>query len=245
MEKLKSVATFITDAWKILGITVVFLLLLESICFIHDRTARRTADVAADYVVTGLRSREWGPQLLEDINNKQASPFVVQYRPFVDFRVKPYRSKTVNIDAEGIRRTPQDPTATTKVAFAMGGSTMFGSGVPDEGTIPAYLARRLPGYRVVNYGSGWWTSSQSVVQLIVALHEGKRPNLVIFYDGINDTEVVTYGGGPGRISPFIEQQLARGLGARSVRGGLEVVSRPFALRPGAEPPVQDRALEEP
>ena len=72
-----------------------------------------------------------------------------------------------------------------------GGSTMWGVGARDEGTIPSLLARDLTDRgingRVKNFGEIGYVSSQQVIALMRELENGVRPEIVIFYDGINDT----------------------------------------------------------
>lgn len=148
----------------------------------------------------GLR-QSWGRQHAAD-----AAGALDQYMPYVEFREREYASPTLNIDREGRRRVPgscERDSAVTVLTF--GGSTMFGAGVPDEYTIPAYLAadfnRQGHCVRIINYGSSWWQSSQSLVQLIEVIKHGMRPQVVIFYDGINEVNAVGFGGVPGGIAP--------------------------------------------
>ena len=68
---------------------------------------------------------------------------------------------------------------------------MWGSGARDEFAIPSVLARELAHKgipaSVTNYGETGWVSTQEVIALELELRQGHRPDLVIFYDGINDT----------------------------------------------------------
>jgi lysophospholipase L1-like esterase len=72
-----------------------------------------------------------------------------------------------------------------------GGSTMWGTGARDAYTIPSILARELArkgvAAHVVNFGESGWVNTQELIALALELRQGRRPNLVIFYDGINDT----------------------------------------------------------
>jgi hypothetical protein len=68
---------------------------------------------------------------------------------------------------------------------------MWGMGVPDWGTIPAYLQAELSARTgrpacIVNYGDPGYVSTQSVISLISELQAGRIPDQVIFYDGVND-----------------------------------------------------------
>ena len=68
---------------------------------------------------------------------------------------------------------------------------MYGEGAPDWGTIPAYLQTDLEAALdtpvcVTNFGQVGWVSNQSVIELTLQLKGGNIPDMVIFYDGIND-----------------------------------------------------------
>jgi len=151
----------------------------------------------------------WGRQLLSDQWRLR-----FRHESYVEFRETEMTSATVNVSGDGTRRVsetcrgPDQP----RVILLFGGSTMFGYGVPDQFTIPAYLAKEFNRsgdcVRLINYGSGWWQSSQSVTQLLKVLRSGVRPSAVVFYDGINEVDVVTFGGSPGGLAPGAEIALA-------------------------------------
>ena len=73
----------------------------------------------------------------------------------------------------------------------LGGSSLWGFGARDDETIPSLVARKLDerGWRVE---SGTWPRSamsarRKLIALFRELQAGYRPDLVIFYDGVNDT----------------------------------------------------------
>ena len=119
-----------------------------------------------------------------------------RYWPFVVWKMAPFHGETINIDENGLRRTFQsdckDPNAYTIWMF--GGSTMLGQGAPDWFTIPSFLAALYQKAGrpacVVNYGQLGWVNTQESIELILKLkEETRKPNLVIFYDGVNDTGI--------------------------------------------------------
>ena len=82
-----------------------------------------------------------------------------------------------------------------------GGSAMWGWGAPDWGTIPAYLQTELEraGDRpvcVVNYAENGFVSTQNVIQLSLLLAAGDVPDVVVFYDGVNDVLAARQTGQP-------------------------------------------------
>jgi lysophospholipase L1-like esterase len=114
------------------------------------------------------------------------------YHDYVFWRRAPFTGKFININHDGIRLTPgADCSANSYKVFTFGGSTMWGTGSPDWGTIPAYLQSGLKALTtkpvcVVNFGESAWVSTQSVIQLMLELQSGNVPALVIFYEGAND-----------------------------------------------------------
>src|SRR5262245_27199169 len=99
---------------------------------------------------------------------------------------------TINIDEDGLRRTPGAVCRSDSYKiFAFGGSTMWGTGSPDWGTIPAYLQTAFENLNkrpicVVNFGESAFVSTQSVITLLARLQSGDVPNVAVFYDATND-----------------------------------------------------------
>jgi lysophospholipase L1-like esterase len=112
-----------------------------------------------------------------------------QYRSFLGWRRLPYSGETINIDEKGVRRTvDQTPNDAKKKVFFFGGSTIWGTGVSDEFTIPSKFASITSDYQVSNYGEAAYTAHQSLEMLINLIQAGERPDVVIFYDGVNDVK---------------------------------------------------------
>ena len=126
----------------------------------------------------------------------------VQYQPYIVWKHTPFQGETVNYDGEGIRRTPgADCQPDSIKVFAFGGSTMLGWGSPDWGTIAAYLQSRLEEQTVqpvcvINYGEDGYVSTQSLVELMLQLQSGNIPDMVIFYDGVNEVIAAHESGKP-------------------------------------------------
>lgn len=129
--------------------------------------------------------RSWAREYWREF---KAATSHVRYHPYILWRFAPFEGKLIRVDAEGLRVTPGTgcgPRA--QRVWVFGGSTVWGLGSPDDETIPAYLQRLLSGGGcVVNFGQLGFTSTQGVVQLESELRNGRRPNVVVFYDGVND-----------------------------------------------------------
>ena len=130
------------------------------------------------------------------------------YEPFLIWGVAPWNGKYINTDTSptGTWRRTINPSnsACEKQSIEVwmfGGSTLYGTGVPDWATIPSYLSRDLnstaPGCIVVrNFGAEGYVTNQEVILLMEQLKAGGRPGTVIFYDGVNDSYA-------GAISPGV------------------------------------------
>ncbi len=133
---------------------------------------------------------------------ENAAAAVKQYRPYVGWRRAPFGGETIEVDAAGIRRTPSAECGEgVFTVYTFGGSTMWGWGSPDWGTIPAYLQAELAARHrrpvcVVNYGETAFVSTQGLMQLALRLQAGDRPDLVIFYDGVNEVLAAHQSGEP-------------------------------------------------
>jgi hypothetical protein len=152
------------------------------------------------------------------------------YRPYVVWRRAAYKGETIEIDERGFRHTPgSDCREESLVVFALGGSTIWGWGAPDDSTIPSFLQQGLVRKQarpvcVVNLGEGGFVSTQEVVQLLLELQRGVRPDLVVFYDGVNDVIAAFQSGQAGdhQNLPSIEARFED-------RGLLDFASRKLEL----------------
>jgi hypothetical protein len=142
---------------------------------------------------------EFVSRVLDDFYALSRQGFV--YRPWVQFSEPPFSGQLVNIDTDesgfAIRRTSNAAAAGKPVAriYVFGGSSTFGYNVADEHTWPSHLARilneraRTAGlgrvFHVVNYGRGFYYSTQQAMLVADLLRAGYRPSVVVFMDGIN------------------------------------------------------------
>jgi hypothetical protein len=139
--------------------------------------------------VSYYASQPWAHQYWKEFTASHRQ----SYRSFVTWRRVPFQGAFINIDRDGRRVTPGAVcSADSYKVFAFGGSTMWGTGSPDAGTIPAYLQTDLSASRqgpvcVMNFGESAYGSTHGVIQLTLELRSGHVPDLVIFYDGVNDT----------------------------------------------------------
>jgi len=118
-----------------------------------------------------------------------------KFQPNVIWRNKYRRELYVNIDKEGIRKTinpiMDNPKKQIDI-FMFGGSTMYGTGVPDQFTIPSILSKMLNVngnvfYKITNFGTGSYIIDQDMQLLFDEIRKKNIPKIAIFYNGINDT----------------------------------------------------------
>jgi lysophospholipase L1-like esterase len=129
-----------------------------------------------------------------------------------------FRGKYFTVE-NGIRRTTDAPALPRASIHLFGGSTIYNSEVPDEHTVASYLQRKLAqagygGYRVVNFGVTSVSTNQQLERLVVA--KIAAPDVVVFYDGVNDVlQGVLYGNsgatlhGNDRSRPFWQRLVYR------------------------------------
>jgi lysophospholipase L1-like esterase len=122
------------------------------------------------------------------------------YIPFRIWGTPEWHGKYVNNDRYQfgvVRRTidsmgPDCKNQPVMDIWMFGGSTLYGSGVPDWATIPSLLAKDLNGdpnrcVVITNFGTEAYNTNQELLLLIEQLKVGRRPDAVIFYDGVNDS----------------------------------------------------------
>lgn len=115
----------------------------------------------------------------------------IVYEPYTIWDRRYYPGDLVSIDHQGLRHTTNNSDAVDALrVWVYGGSTVWGEGAPDGETIPSHLASLMNAWgvdtTVKNLGERGYVSTQEIVFLYRELQAGRRPDVVVFYDGIND-----------------------------------------------------------
>jgi hypothetical protein len=129
------------------------------------------------------KDRDYAKEIFKDYNSVQH-----QYEPFVAWKTLPYTGKTTHIGTNG-ERVHIAPAATDSLSPSIhffGGSTMWGEGSDDQHTIPALVNVALPEARVFNHAQLAYNTRQELDALITLYSRNQRPDVVVFYDGVND-----------------------------------------------------------
>jgi len=197
LKMIKKMIQSIRDIWLIVGISVFLFALLEGACsftfLVMDHvTASNTRMFDSRAQADDYRKIPWSEDYFKEFNESSA----LRWEPYVYWRRKPYNSKYIKVNTDGFRVTPNSEISSENAQpslrlFMFGGSTMWGTGARDALTIPALLATELRSrgikVEVVNFGETGYVSTQEVITLLLQLQKGNIPNLVVFYDGGNDT----------------------------------------------------------
>ena len=196
----------LAQAWVILGISLVLLLLVdhllrailpsvEDVQFDAHAKAPNRARVAAVQA-----DRAWIDAYWADHSSARHS----QWRSYVYWRRAPFVGKHINIDAHGFRVTPAPAVEERRTLWLFGGSTAWGTGNRDSGTLAAQLqalyAKYAPelGVRVRNFGESGYVSQQSALSFQLALRcDEPAADMAIFLDGPNDAFATLQSGQAG------------------------------------------------
>ena len=196
--RLRRLLIGVRAAWVSVGVAMLLLVLAEG-------AARLALAFRAPAPDPRLRadaypSEPWVAGLYDE--NRRSSR--MRWESYTYWRRAPFAGRYINIDEHGLRRTwrgPVSPAGKPLRISVFGGSTVWGTGVRDEHTIPSELARYLDatGVRseVTNLGESGYVSTQAVIALLRELQAGRIPDLAVFYIGINDTASAVQNGEPG------------------------------------------------
>jgi len=197
MEQSNKMIKVAKDIWTIVGITILAFVLLESFLTLAFRVRGGLFESSTAYVdprgnADAYQDGSWVASYYEEFERSQ----IAQWKPYVYWRNQPYQGKYINIAENGLRFTPdpvkahQSGTPPLRI-FMFGGSTLWGTGARDSMTIPAVLAREISDKgitaEVTNFGQSGYVNTQEFIGLLLELQKEKIPDLVIFYDGVNDT----------------------------------------------------------
>jgi hypothetical protein len=169
---------------KVISINLVtFIVLLLIINWGCGLFLKKVGNTRREQLPNYTNERDRAKDIFHDYNSVQH-----QYEPFVGWKILPYEGKTLHIDKHGDRvHVAPDSTAENKKTIVFfGGSTMWGEGSDDQHTIPALFNAKNPGFEVLNRAQLAYNSRQELDALITLYSKKVKPDVVIFYDGVND-----------------------------------------------------------
>ena len=205
----RRILTTLRDAWLILGLAIALFLVLEAVYRVQG-AAR--GSLPAEIPVVPQRAdphhpnaREpWWGEATADANRLRRERF--RYDPFRGWWAREWRSRYLNVDADGRRVTvpPFLEPGPRRLVYMFGGSAMWGWIVRDSFTIPSLVASRLRelGYadvEVVNLAQSTFNLAQNAATLLKEIRDGRMPAVAVFLDGNNEVAPVFQYGEPGHI----------------------------------------------
>ncbi len=192
VNALRRLGLWLRDGWLMIGVVLLMLVALEA-------AYRAQSDLRHAISAKNDLKTEWQPYAdsawFADYLREYDQTFMLRWRSYVYFRRPAFTGRFINVDPAGHRRTVPlaQPAADTIRVFCFGGSTMWGTYLRDAATVASVTAQRLaaagpPGvtFDVTNFGEGGYVFTQEVLELELQLRTGHIPDVVVFYDGLND-----------------------------------------------------------
>ena len=196
LRRVLEIFRWLRTAWLILGVTLILIMALElglrAVFWLKDRSKPRIPPDPR-VVATVPEGATW-----LDRHYRELEAISDRWQPYVYFRQRPFRGQTVTVDEEGLRTTWQPPRSRGETIqnppalkiLMLGGSSLWGFGARDDQTIPSLVSKSLHqrGVRadVKSLAEIGYVSTQEMIALIRELEQGYRPDVVVFYDGVND-----------------------------------------------------------
>jgi lysophospholipase L1-like esterase len=179
--------------WLFFGLFSMVVIMLETFCFVWIHIRKEKPNENAFLLTEAYKDTLWREAYFAEFH----SACRLQWEPYLYWRCIPFKGNYININDHGLRVTctvqAKDPSSQHKSLriFMFGGSTLWGTGARDAYTIPSlfsqYLSQKINvPLDIVNFGESGYVSTQEVILLLRELNRGNIPDVVIFYDGIND-----------------------------------------------------------
>ena len=231
VRALRLVGRGLRAGWLGLGVVLLWIVAIElalTVAFgIKDRVA------GLPLVDPRLKAEGYGGETWIETYTKEDRSKTTEWHPYVYFRERPFDGETIRIDDRGRRRTwrPEgNPAGRPKVLF-LGGSAAWGVGARDDYTIPSLVAKRLAEEdvpaEVENLAEIGYVNTQEWIALALELRRGSRPDVVVFYDGVNEVLSAYQAGEPGlpqnesnRRREFADRESPGRLALAALRTGL-------------------------
>lgn len=185
----------IAQGWLILGLTLLLLLAVDQAlrALLPEPQAAAQVQPGAFAPDREHAAAVAGDAWIGDYWREHAAARHTEWRSWVYWRRRAHAGELVNVDAHGFRVTPPPAQPAQRTIWLFGGSTAWGTGNRDGGTLAAQLqqvyAERSPelAVRVQNFGESGYVSRQSLAAFQSALGcPAPAADLAIFLDGAND-----------------------------------------------------------
>ncbi len=148
-------ANFIVFMMLLAGLAIVPPAAIDLYRWVKKAALKNNATLHLDprSELPNYRNHVWTRKHFDEFSKLQTN-----YYDFIIWRREEFRGETINIDKDGYRRHQlgEQSTPSNAAVWLFGGSSMFGTGVADSDTIPAYLQRKT-GLLTFNFGEFAYT----------------------------------------------------------------------------------------
>jgi len=124
---------------------------------------------------------------LAGLTYREKKRLQTQYVPYMAWSRKPFSGETITINREGDRTHPLTTDTPIRHIRFFGGSTIWGSFVDDQNTIPAHFNTLHQDYQAFNHGQSGFVSRQGLARLVNLVNQKAPMEVIVFYDGCNDS----------------------------------------------------------
>ena len=238
-----SVSRSLSRCFTFLGSSIVIVALVAAflefaawaIWSVHPVT--RQAELENQGASPVYAGAQWAREFWLEESLRRKKPTV--YVPFRVWGVTDWHGKYINNDpgVRGVWRRTINPANCDPLhrvnLWTFGGSTMYGTAVPDWATIPSYLSRDLNAasrecIEISNFGVEGYVTDQELILLAEQLKAGGHPDIVIFYDGVNDSSLAW--APSGSPNPHFLFGTVKNRVEGSLSGKLDFLQKSYALR---------------
>ncbi|MBQ4821785.1 SGNH/GDSL hydrolase family protein [Aquimarina sp. MMG016] len=175
--------------------TVLLILILEMILsVVFNYNDKRRYDKNVEFKISSGAYQNVDPLIVKEIYD-ELYYLDTEWESYVHFKLREKSTKHNTIDKKGHRKTInlnlKTPSNPLKI-FCLGGSTMYSTGARDSLSIPSQLSKLLyekfpqRNIEITNLGCHGYNRSVENIQLQKELLANNIPDMVIFYDGVNE-----------------------------------------------------------
>ena len=182
MSKTRKILRLVAGNVAIFLVIVMTLNLLAAVIIEVQFVFRKAFFATDDRVeLPNYTDKERAATILDEFRDLRT-----EYTPYVVWSRLPYQGEATTINEQGDRLHAETTDSPMGVLRFFGGSSLWGSGVDDEGTLPARVNALYPEYKVHNHGESGFFSRPELARLINLVNQDEPMDLVVFYDGGND-----------------------------------------------------------
>lgn len=187
------------DAWLILGIAIILLLVLEGAYRIQGSLRRSVRtyfhpETQVDYPRAApfypYADSTWFEGWVDQRDAALRDAWV--YHPYRGWAMRGFAVPGITVGPDGLRAIPGGTIGSGRdTVYLLGGSAIWGFESRDSGTVGAFAAgglrdRGIDNVTLVSLAQVGYNLTQEIAALTERLRAGQRPAVVVFVDGVNE-----------------------------------------------------------